>query len=90
MDNDRPCEVFHGWVHFRQASASQRSDCKVEEARDSDAASPERLVVMGGSPWGGRSLDISGLAFGARALLVWTTASKCSLGKLRQRTSPRG
>ena len=32
----------------------------------------------------------SGLAFGAQALLIWSAAPECSLGKLRQKTSPRG
>ena len=71
-------------------SAAQRPGCKVEGAGDSDIACPKRLVVMGYNPWGGRSLDASGLAFGARALLIWSAAPECSLGKLRQKTSPRG
>ena len=84
VDVTRP----HGRDHFMLASAAQRPRCKVEEAGDSDTASPERLVVMGYNPWGGRSLDTSGLAFGARALLVWSTPPECSLEKLRQKTSP--
>lgn len=47
VDVTRP----HGRDHFMLASAAQRPRCKVEEARDSDTASPERLVMMGYNPW---------------------------------------